>query len=79
MYVYISVCVYIYIYIYIYMYIIVLAYCMVVVRIEVPPVPPQTFVWRGKTVVLRVCHRLPDRVRTSGFFAEVPQYTIIMT
>ena len=75
MYVYISVCVYIYIY----MYIIVLAYCMVVVRIEVPPVPPQTFVWRGKTVVLRVCHRLPDGVRTNAFFAEVPQYTIIMT
>ena len=33
----------------------------------------------GRTSCDADCHRLPNGVRTNGVFAEVPQYTIIMT
>ena len=33
---------------------------------------------RGRGPASAISHRLPDGVRTNDFFAEVPQYAIIM-
>ena len=39
---------------------------------------PLARAWPGPVAAILI-HRLPDGVRTNGVFAEVPQYTIIMT
>ena len=46
---------------------------------EVPHIPHISHdLFRGCAFCHAIHHRLPDGVRTNAFFAEVPQYTIIM-